>query len=303
MNKFKLIINGNSVRQLNIDILKDAVYGLVDDTDNFIILEPKIPIDNSIYLQAICNDDEYTAETRLIFGSNDNFKHYTKVFGTKEELFEVFSAYYIKNQIPDLKTWIDDTKNFYDSNNDNIEMIKLYKTYPEAIKYFEVWLNDDNISLTIHTGIVGEVGETEDVIYDEKGDLPVNIAMEQMVVQQKEKGYNTINLTELIVQYTDNIKEINSNTISYNQDNIESLLNEGLGWTGNGHCEGGDTEASVTNLFCYVADKDIAVETIVNILEEENIFLPNLKIAYADERTEEYTLLYPNKSNDIFNLL
>lgn len=294
MNKFKLIVDGNSVRQLTIDSLKEAVYNLKDDTDSFIILEPKIPINNSIYLQAIRQGNSYIAETRLVFGSADNYKHYSKTIATPEELFSVFAQYYEKKQLPEIKNWTNETNPSYkdDEEDNDAEMIKLYKRQPKETRYFEVWLNDDNKSLTIHTGIVGDIGLTEDVIYDEEGDLPVKIAMKQLVAAQKEMGYDTVKLTELVIQYSYNLEKENYKKVVSIKGQVEDLLNECLGWTGNGHCEDSDAENNVVNLFCYVVDKVIAVETILKTFSE--IGIPaDLRIAFADDKTEEYLQLYP----------
>jgi hypothetical protein len=35
---------------------------------------------------------------------------------------------------------------------------------------------------------------------------------------------------------------------------VEELMNEGLGWTGLGHCDGGDIGSGTMKIFCYVAD-------------------------------------------------
>lgn len=291
MNKFKLIVDGHSERHLTIEILKEAIYNLSDDAESYIILEPKVPIHNSIYLQAIRQGNNYITEIRLVFGCANNYKHYSKIMSNPEELFSVFSDYYLRNQLPPIKNWTDET-NITNIDNE-AEMVKLYKVQSKEILYFEIWLNEDNISLTIHTGSVGKIGITEDVIFDEEGDLPAKIAMKQLVTAQKKIGYNTVKLTELVVQYSYNLEKENIKSVVHTKEQVEDLLNECLGWTGNGHCEDSDAENNVVNLFCYVVDKLIAVETILNTFSE--IGIPdNLKIAYADDRTEEYIQLHPN---------
>ena len=300
MNKFKLTVDGDSLRQHNIEVLREVIFNLKDDTDSFVILDPKTPINNSIYLQAIKQEDKYIAETRFVFDNPNDFKHYSKEYKTPEELFELFAEYYKNQQLPNIRNWVDESKSL-SNNNDSRgdEMVKLYKTYPTKTSYFEVWLNDDEMSLTIHTGEVGHTGMTEDVFYDEEGDLPVKVAMNQLIVAQKEMGYDTVSLTELIVQYTFG-SDKKSDLILTEKEQIEILLNECLGWTGNGHCEGGDAESEIVNLFCYVVDKEIAIDTILKAIEENG--LPqNLKIAYADEKTEEYISLYPVKG-EFFSL-
>lgn len=296
MNKFKITVDGDALRQHNIEILKEAIFNLNDDTNSFIILDPKTPINNSIYLQAAMQGNQYIAETRLVFDSPNNFKHYTKTYNTKEELFDIVANYYEREQLPDIRDWFDETNNYLEIEFVDDEMVKLYKSHLNNTEYFEVWLNDDGVSLTIHTGNVGDTGQTEDVFYDEEGDLPVKVAMNQLVLAQKEKGFHSVNLIELVVQYISKEKESITE-----KDAVEILLNESLGWTGNGHCEGGHAEAGIVNLFCYVVDKDVAVDTIRKAFEENGLS-KNLTIAYADEKTEEYISLYPTQgeSFDLF---
>lgn len=290
--QFKLINGDGSIRKHDIQTLKQVLYTLKDAEDSFIILEPKQPIDNSIYLQAVKQGEVYIAEIRFIFGDPDNYKHYSKVFENVADMFDVFSVYYTNEKIPDIKQWKDETEL---SDADSIGMIKLYRKVGGQIDYFEVWLNDE-ISLTIHQGILGEIGETEEIIYDEEGDLPVEVAMVEIVVNQEKKGYAPMDeLVELIVQYPANVN--NDNT---KKENIEALLNECLGWTGNGHCESVDTAPNALNFFCYVVDKHIATKTILEVLIEENYF-DGVKIGYADENAGDYELLFPE--NGTFSLL
>lgn len=295
--QFKLIKDGDGVRKHDISTIKEAIYSLTDNPDSFIILEPKTPIDHSIYLQAVKQEDLYIAEIRFVFNSDEDYKHYSCVFENKEDLFAIFSEYYLNERIPDIKEWKDESTTFRDETED--EMVKLYKEVKGITHYFEIWLNDDEISLTIHNGVLGETGETEEVIYDEEGDLPVKVAMAKLITTQKSLGYTDRVLTELIVQFSYNEKE-NMQLLLQKREHIESLLNDCLGWTGNGHCDGADIGSGTTNLFCYVVDKDIATKTILEVLIEEGYF-EGVKIAYADEQTEEYSLLYPK--NGSFSLI
>lgn len=291
--QFKLINGDGSIRKHDIETLKEVLYNLQDTDDSFIILEPKQPIGNSIYLQAVKQEELYIAEIRFVFSNPDNYKHYSKVFENVDDLLEVFSAYYTNERIPDIKQWKDETEL---SDVDSIDMVKLYKKVGDTVYYFEIWLNDDDLSLTIHQGVLGDTGQTEDIIYDEEGDLPVKIAMAEIVVNQEKKGYRPINeMVELIVQYPSHIGRDNTK-----KENIEALLNECLGWTGNGHCESVDNAPNTLNYFCYVVDKQIATKAILEVLIEENYF-DGVRIGYADESTGDYELLFPE--NGTFSLL
>lgn len=288
MLQFKLIKDGSSVRKHDSEILKTTIQGLTEDEDSYIILEPKNPIENSIYIQAIKQNNEYYAEIRFVFGTDDNFKHYSRTYTTQNEIISLFSQYYSEGKVPNINEWNDDSA--LNSEEVDLKMIKLYKESNNTIHYFEIWINEDK-TLTIHQGKLGEVGETENLDTKNK-DLPTDVLLAKYISDKKEIGYKELNdLTEFIVQYS-YVEDCNQAELIEKRDYIESLFNNCLGWTGNGHCDGGDIGAGTMNIFCYVVDKNIAIHTILEVLEEEDL-LDNLKIAYADENTEEYIGLYP----------
>ena len=72
---------------------------------------------------------------------------------------------------------------------------------------------------------------------------------------------------------------------------VEDLMNECLGWTGNGSSDGGDIGSGSTNVFNYVIDVEKALKTTIDELSNKKL-LDNVKIAYLDE-DEEYVSLYP----------
>lgn len=288
MLQFKLIKDGSSVRKHDSEILKATIQGLTEDEDSYIILEPKNPIENSIYIQAIKQNNEYYAEIRFVFGTDDNFKHYSRTYTTQNEIISLFSQYYSEGKVPNINEWNDDSA--LNSEEVDLKMIKLYKESNNTIHYFEIWINEDK-TLTIHQGKLGEVGETENLDTKNK-DLPTDVLLAKYISDKKEIGYKELNdLTEFIVQYSYE-EDCNQAELIEKRDYIESLFNNCLGWTGNGHCDGGDIGSGTMNIFCYVVDKNIAIHTILEVLEEEDL-LDNLKIAYADENTEEYIGLYP----------
>lgn len=288
MIQFKLIKDGSSVRKHDIEVLKATICSLTEDEDSYIILEPKTPIENSIYIQAIKQNNEYYAEIRFVFGSDDNFKHYSRTYTAQSDIVDLFTRYYEKGKIPNVSEWNDDTET--NSAESDARMMKLYKQSEGRTSYFEIWINEDD-TITIHKGVLGEVGETE-TIETRKKDMPSNIILAKYVSEQKQLGYEEYeDLTEFIVQYSYG-EDADSAELIEKRDYIESLLNNCLGWTGNGHCDGGDIATGTMNVFCYVVNKDIAVHTILEVLEEEG-FMEDLKIGYADETTEEYVGLYP----------
>lgn len=292
MAQFKLIKDGDSIRKHNTEILKQAVFSLTDNEDSFVILEPKYPIDNSIYLQAVCQENIYIAEIHFILNPDNKQKHYSRVFGTKEDLYDIFVQYYTQDKIPDLGEWNDDSLPSITEEED--EMVKLYKKTNGGIDYFEIWFSDNG--LTIHTGTLGDTGSTEDFALDGENSIAAKNVMEKYILDAKNHGYIEFEyLTEFIVQYSYSENE-DSEKLTQKMEQVESLLNDCLGWTGNGHCDGGDCESGTLNIFCYVVDKDIALDSIFGLLEDEGL-TDNLKIAYLNNLTEEHELLYPEKGN------
>ncbi|WP_328816723.1 hypothetical protein [Priestia flexa] len=73
---------------------------------------------------------------------------------------------------------------------------------------------------------------------------------------------------------------------------VEDLMNECLGWTGNGFCDGGDIGSFTANIVNYVIDPEKATQTIIENLEKNNL-LEGAKIAYLDDDSDEYVALYP----------
>lgn len=291
--QFKLIENGDSVRKHDKDVLKQTIFNLKDNEDCYIILEPKKPIGNSIYIQVVLHKGQYKIETRLIFSTEEDFKHYSRLYPDKEEVFEVFDNYYTNHKLPDLRSWTDDTSTF--KEEEERDMVKLYKEENGTIHYFEIWIDEEN-TLTSHEGILGEIGETESFAEPDSPEyLPPRIAMAKAIKTYQDLGYSEVfKQTELIIQYPLSTK--NKYTIINEQaEAVEACLNNCLGWTGNGHCDGNDLNDEAATFFCYVIDKDIAIETILEAFDEESLLFENLKIAYADETTEEYILIYPNE--------
>ncbi len=288
MIQFKLIKDGSSVRKHDLEILKATIQSLTEDEDSYIILEPKAPIDNSIYIQVIKQNNEYYVEMRFVFGSDDNFKHYSRTYTKQSDIISLFTQYYSKGKVPNITEWNDDSA--LNTEETDLRMVKLYKKSDIATYYFEVWVNEDK-TLTIHKGKLGEVGDTDE-LHTKNRDIPIDVLLGRYISEQKEAGYEEWgDLTELIVQYSYG-KDADQAELIEKRDYVESVFNNCLGWTGNGHCDGGDIGSSTMNIFCYVVDKNIAVHTILEVLEENDL-LENLKIAYADENTEEYIGLYP----------
>lgn len=169
-------------------------------------------------------------------------------------------------------------------------MIKMIKHANDETLYWEVW--EDKRKLIIHYGIVGDLGETK-----EQKTFPFQNAEKLMNKLAKEKaaeGYDYLDddeLFELIIQYSYD-DEDQFLTMLEKRHLVEDLMNECLGWTGNGFCDGGDIGSGTANIFNYVIDVEKATQTIIQELKKNNL-LDEVKIAYYSPEEEDYIVLYP----------
>ncbi|MGN1402032.1 MAG: hypothetical protein ACI4XL_11060 [Bacillus sp. (in: firmicutes)] len=69
-------------------------------------------------------------------------------------------------------------------------------------------------------------------------------------------------------------------------------MNECLGRTGNGSCDGGDIGNGTANIINYVVNVEKATITILKELKSNNL-LEGVKIAYSNPDDDVYTALYP----------
>lgn len=81
---------------------------------------------------------------------------------------------------------------------------------------------------------------------------------------------------------------------------VENLMNEGLGWTGLGHCDGGDIGSGTINVFCFVADVALGEKAIVRGLEE-NKLLEHATIAHSTEAGDK--VLWPKDFAGEFSVI
>lgn len=78
---------------------------------------------------------------------------------------------------------------------------------------------------------------------------------------------------------------------------IEQLLNEVLGWTGNGNCDGGDIGSGTMNVCCLVVNPYLASQAIVEELRKSN-HLEGAVIAL--EREDSFEVLHPQAHDTKF---
>ena len=133
-------------------------------------------------------------------------------------------------------------------------------------QYWEAWENDDGTH-TVHWGILGRTGDSKRV----KRRL---LRRPERIIQTEadsrvHEGFKTIDIDEhhvLIVEYA--VDGFGGSLDLDKRHRLEDRMNETLGWTGLGHCDGGSIGSGTMEVCCYVVDYAIAKSVIESDLKE-----------------------------------
>jgi hypothetical protein len=143
-------------------------------------------------------------------------------------------------------------------------VIKLYSRIGNVLHYHEAWESDG--SIIEHWGRVGERGEQRSVPV-EPG-ISEEDAIETVLATARKKGYAEIGESEhiiVLVEYS--IDGMGTPQDLEKRHALEDRLNQTLGWTGLGHCDGGSTGSGSMEACCFVVDVDIAKRVIADDLK------------------------------------
>jgi hypothetical protein len=175
-------------------------------------------------------------------------------------------------------------------------VLKLYKRGRSGVRYWEAW--GDGPVVIIHTGKLGQTG-TVRKLTREKGQTTTK-AIAAAAAAPLARGYAEIPLDEhrqIVVQYRcagwGSVEDLDK------RHQVEELFNECLGWTGNGHCDGGDIGSGSMNVYSYAVDAQLAVKTILATLRKHRL----LKGAVvAVEEGDDYRVVYPANFQGEFSI-
>jgi hypothetical protein len=171
-------------------------------------------------------------------------------------------------------------------------MLKLYRKF----EYWEAW--DAGSTVTIHWGTVGERGEIRSV---QKQPLkPSEKTIESESQPRRSEGFREIPFERhiaIVVQYR--LDSWGSPEDLGLRHKVEGILNECLGWTGNGFCDGGDIGSGVMNVFSYVVNPDVAIETIRDELSTRKLLG---RAVIAVREGEDYRVAWPESYSDEFSI-
>lgn len=164
-------------------------------------------------------------------------------------------------------------------------MLKLYKKTSAGVDYWEAW-QDDNM-LVVHSGALGQIGETSRVPYSRDAKRVVESQIERLQSQNYTKIENEAFFV-LSIEYQ--LGSWGSSADLEKRHKVEELLDDCLGWTGLGHCTGGQIGSGSMEVFCGVVDPFIALDSILETLRQNN-FLEDAVIAVKVD--DDFKVLWP----------
>jgi predicted DNA-binding WGR domain protein len=147
-------------------------------------------------------------------------------------------------------------------------MLKLYKRLGNKLWYWEAWGAANEV--VIHWGSVGDRGDSR-VIELQANDDPSSV-IQREATSPRAEGYKPVateKLARLIIQYK--ISGMGTVDNLHKRHRVEEVMNECLGWTGLGHCDGGDIGSGTMNVFCFVVDTTLALQITVNELKARGL--------------------------------
>ena len=124
--------------------------------------------------------------------------------------------------------------------------------------------------------------------------------MKELADEHLADGYKELDedeLIEFVLQY--DYKDNQLEAALEKRQQVQEIMDEALGWSGNGHCDGGDIGSGTINVFTFVIDVDKALQTTLDELENQQL-LDGVKIAYVNDE-ENYIQVYPSEGE--FNLI
>ena len=132
-------------------------------------------------------------------------------------------------------------------------MLKLYKFTDTGKHYWETWEN--NGVHTVHWGELGTKGESKELKSTllKKAETEIQAEIHRLV----EQGYDEIeDEYTLLIEYA--VDGMGCEADVAKRHRLQDRMNETLGWTGLGHCDGGSIGSGTMEVCCFVVDFEIA---------------------------------------------
>lgn len=143
-------------------------------------------------------------------------------------------------------------------------MIKLYKREGDAVvAYHEAWSDGD--ALVEHWGALGTRGETRNHPLEPGSKIEEELA--RILEPARGAGFAEIDLDDhimLSIEY--GIEEMGSTQDLDKRAALQDRMDETLGWTGLGSCDGGSIGSGTMEVACYVVEAELAKRVIAEDL-------------------------------------
>ena len=144
-------------------------------------------------------------------------------------------------------------------------MLKLYNFSNDKKEYWETWDNNDG-SHTIHWGKLGTEGKSKTIKSSllKKAEGKIQKEIDALVA----KGYAPIDPEDhytLLIEYS--IVGMGTKEDVEKRHKLEERMNETLGWTGLGACDGGSIGSGTMEVCNFVVDFETAKQAIASDLK------------------------------------
>ena len=178
-------------------------------------------------------------------------------------------------------------------------MRKLYKTILGSIHYKEAWA--DEADCTYHWGVLGRKGKTKSIPI-KRGETPED-AVNRALADALTDGYLEIphdQHSHMVIQFKTDHEWGDSDDLE-KRHMVDGLMDECLGWTGNGHCDGGDIGSGTINTFVFVVDAETATKTITSTLRSSGIL--NDALIALQNSDDEFEVVWPKNYDQPFSTI
>jgi hypothetical protein len=176
--------------------------------------------------------------------------------------------------------------------------LKVYRTVDGVTEYWESWTAGSDAF--IHSGRIGELGETRKFSLKERGNATLMIKEVERVEAAGFKAITFEDCAQVVIQYR--LGRWGSVEDHERRVAIEDLMNACLARTCLGYCDGGEIGSGAINIFCEVLDAAIAEPIIVDELREHGK-LEGAVIAKRERKGDDtYKVIWPKNFSGAFNL-
>lgn len=144
-------------------------------------------------------------------------------------------------------------------------MIKLYN-FPDAPTHYWIFWQDKPGNYVLHQGPLGEEGEVEDIGRKLLKSADTRIA--ELEAAKRAEGYVEIpieRLHVLMIEYP--VDGFGTQAELDKRNRLQARMDETLGWTGLGHCDGGSSGSGTMEVFCFVVAPQMALDVVRRDLE------------------------------------